>query len=102
MTTYAVTPADPGVHKTLAGATVDTVTIDTGGKAARGQIINRSVTGFHFRYDGTAAVVLADGTYYLGPNGVYEWSLGIASAASVSIAGAGEAYSVQAMPDGRW
>ena len=90
MAVYSVQTAK---HATLVAATVDTVTFTAGGTGLR--IRNRGTVGdIYFRFDGTAAVSVADDNYFVGPG--ESLTVDQKNVPSVSLISAGTpAYSVE-------
>ena len=107
MADYTVTVgANPtGVHKTLTGATADTVTI-TGAAPYRIEVLNNGTGVIYCRADGTAAAAAADGTVRINAGQGVHWLAGLWEAGSkstaVSVVGSGDAYSVHAVAHGAW
>lgn len=100
MATYPATGFIVSTHKTLSTTTADTVTI-TGYRWL--WVWNDDATvNLYFRFDGTTAVSAADGTYRVPPKSAvmidaFPSGCNRASAATISVVGNGNAYSVEGL-----
>lgn len=109
--TINVTAAGLGsVHNTLDGTNADTITVNcTAFAAASGTtrplapvtvtVLNKGAAELQIRWDGTAAVFDANGTYAVPAGRSYDIEIGGTTAISL-IAGSAVAYSLQCMPAG--
>lgn len=101
--TITVTAGGRGsVHNTLDGTNADSITVDCG--ASTGSVlvtfVNAGAADTWIRWDGTAAVAAANGTYRVGAGREYSFEVPTGTPVLSIIAGSTVDYSVQASPYG--
>ena len=103
MASYSLTVGGKpsGVNKSLSGTTADTVTVDASAGNTRVVIKNRGAAAISARFDGSTAVLDADGTVPIDAGESLDIYIGSGSYA-MSIVGNGTAYAVVAFPYGSW